>query len=86
MKIMFIKPKTELHMKYIPINFLSLAGHLRNHEIKIIDGHLNDLMEVDILNEVGSFEPDIVCFGGLSSEIEYSLSMAKQIKRELQKL
>lgn len=81
MKIIFIKPKTDLHVIIPPINFIYLAGHLKKHTLKLIDGHLNNLSDEQIIKQAEEFNPDVVCFGGLSSEIDYSLNLAKKVRK-----
>lgn len=79
MKIMFIKPKTDLHVVIPPVSFLYLAGHLREHNLKLVDAHNSNLSNERIVREVEEFNPDIICFSGLSGEINYSLDLARKI-------
>lgn len=81
LKILFIKPKTDLHVIIPPINFLYLAGHLKNHNVRIIDGNCYKLSDKEIIEELTDFNPDIIGFGGLSSEIDFSLGLAKKIRQ-----
>ena len=81
MKILFIKPKTDLHVVIPPVNFLYLAGHLKKHNVKIIDAHCMKLSDEEIIKKVIDFSPDIIGFGGLSSEIDFSFKIAKKIRK-----
>ena len=81
MRIAFIKSKTDLHAAVPPINFLYLAAYLKKHTFILIDGHNYNLSDDTIVKKVKEFNPEIICFGGLSSEIYYSLALAEKIKK-----
>ena len=81
MKILFIKPKTDLHAVVPPINFLYLAGHLKKHDVRVIDAHCYKLSDEQIIKKIKEFSPDIIGFGGLSSEINFALNLAEKVKK-----
>ena len=62
MKVLLFWPNYDAHVVHPPLGLGYLASFLRtkNHEVTIFDGTLKNASVGDLINEIKSFNPDLV--------------------------
>ncbi|MEW6009211.1 MAG: radical SAM protein [Candidatus Omnitrophota bacterium] len=88
MNIILIRPpfpKENMALSAQPLGIAYLASFLRekinNLNIKLLDAHIEDLSQTDILRYISDFKPDLVGISYLTVQADFSFSLSAQIKK-----
>ncbi|MFH1316708.1 MAG: radical SAM protein [Candidatus Woesearchaeota archaeon] len=86
-KIMFVHPPFPInhrHKLVIPISVCKIASYLRENnnsvEMKLVDAHVNNFRNKQILENIKEFDPDIVAFGFWTCQSPFVYKLSKLIR------
>ncbi len=79
-----IKAKTKQKQVWPPLGLMYIASNLRyaGHEVKIVDAEVDDLTLPQIMNEIMSFNPDVVGVGTATPEFFLASKILEEVKSE----
>jgi len=84
MKIFLINPRSNYIVKSPPLGLISLAAFARskipNVEIRILDAHLEEMSEEELLKEVSVYSPDIVGIYTISSNVSSVFTLVEKLR------
>jgi radical SAM superfamily enzyme YgiQ (UPF0313 family) len=85
MRVLFIRPGTDIPLVPPPMGLLYLAACLRqtgDHQAKIIDGRLLELSPDEILDRARDYDPDVIGITSLTMEGPVAHQIAAACKRQ----
>lgn len=88
MKVLLFWPNYDAHVVHPPLGLGYLASFLRtkNHEVTIFDGTLKNASVGDLINEIKSFNPDLVGISVLTRGHNQVKKTIEEIKKNFPKL
>ncbi len=84
MKILFVRPGSDIIITPPPMGLLYLASCLRqigDHSVKLIDGRLLELKPAEIMDRAAEFDPDVIGITSLTMEGPRVHEIAAEFKK-----